>query len=421
MNHHSTATMTRKLALLFAGLSVLVGLVLYLLFREAIMLAEDNVSLRHLEANRGFAEALYLTGASGPQQVDEVTFAYNNPDHLPEFVEDEYRFAVKLQTEFSTDYGEFFFLADRYRDGNEIKPIYLLAHAEPLELTEHEGGLISLVILAITVVLLTCFGAVLVRLSARLIQPVNDLSQQLAAHQGDPERPFSVSPGAAREFVELKEQLNHYRREVNRLLKREQAFARYTSHELRTPLTIIRGAARLLDSDAQPEFRQRQQQRITTAAGRMEETVEALLSLVRYERDEESVQRPLSGDELERILEQNRSAALGKPIEFQVDVAATPIINASEAVTAMVVGNLIRNAIGATEQGTIRLEMDANSLTISDTGVGLGETSDSAEGHGLGLLIVTDLCQRYGWQFCLRNRPQGGCLAQVRFSDPVNH
>ncbi|MBY5921906.1 sensor histidine kinase [Ferrimonas balearica] len=420
MKRSSTSTMTRKLALVFAGLAVLVGLVLYLLIREAIMLAEDNVSLRHLEANRGFAEALYLTGATGPQQLDEVTFAYNDPAALPAFIPDQYRYAVREQAEIQTDYGEFFILVDRYYQGDEQKPIYLLAHAEPLELTEHEGGLISLVIIAITAILLSSLGAVLIRLSARLIKPVNDLSHQLVAHQGDPERPFTITPGAAREFQILTDELNHYRREVNRLLKREQAFARYTSHELRTPLTIIRGAARLLDSGGEPAFRQRQQQRIVSAATRMEETVEALLSLVRYERHEERLSRLLSQAELEAILEQNRPAAQGKPIEFALTVTGEPTIEASEAVVAMVVGNLVRNAIGATPEGTIQIHQDWESLTISDPGLGLDESQGSDEGHGLGLLIVTDLCHRYGWQFSLENRPEGGCQAQIRFGPPAS-
>ncbi|MBW3164989.1 sensor histidine kinase [Ferrimonas balearica] len=420
MKRSSASTLTRKLALVFTGLAVLVGLVLYLLIREAIMLAEDNVSLRHLEANRGYAEALYLTGAEGPQQLDEVTFAYNDPDSLPAFIPDQYRYAVKLQSEIQTDYGEFFILVDQYFEGRERKPIYLLAHAEPLELTEHEGGLISLVIIVITTLLLAIFGAVLIRLSARLIQPVNDLSRQLADHQGNPEHPFTINPGAAREFQELTDELNHYRREANRLLKREQAFARYTSHELRTPLTIIRGATRLLESDAQPEFRQRQQQRITSAAARMEETVEALLSLVRYERDQEGVSRTLTGAELDTILEQNRSAALGKAIEFQLEVQGEPTIEASEAVIAMVVGNLVRNAIGATSEGTIVLTLDRHTLTVADPGVGLGDAPNSGDGHGLGLLIVTDLCRRYGWTFELENRPQGGCLATIHFAPPAH-
>ncbi len=421
MTPGSTSTLTGKLALVFSALAVLVGLVLYLLIRQAIMLAEDNVSLRHLEANRGYAEALYLTGARGPQQLDEVTFAYNDPDTLPDFVPDEFRYAVQKEAEIRTDKGEFFIVVDQYYQGNERTPIYLLAHAEPLELTEHENGLISLVIIVITAILLASLGGVLIRLSARLIQPVNDLSQQLMAHQGDPERPFTIPSGAAREFQELTDELNRYRREVNRLLKREQAFARYTSHELRTPLTIIRGATRLLDDAGEPAFRQRQQQRIVSAAARMEETVEALLSLVRYERHEERCRRTLGQAELESVLEQNRPAARDKPITFSLTVSGEPEIEASEAVVAMVVGNLVRNAIGATQAGTIDLRLSDDSLTIQDSGQGLGDTPNSGDGHGLGLLIVTDLCHRYGWAFSLENRPEGGCEARIRFVAPASH
>ncbi|MBY5992734.1 ATP-binding protein [Ferrimonas balearica] len=54
------------------------------------------------------------------------------------------------------------------------------------------------------------------------------------------------------------------------------------------------------------------------------------------------------------------------------------------------------------------------SLSIEDPGAGL--SSPSSEGHGLGLLIVTELCRRYGWVFALEERPEGGCRASIDFT-----
>ena len=39
--------------------------------------------------------------------------------------------------------------------------------------------------------------------------------------------------------------------------------------------------------------------------------------------------------------------------------------------------------------------------------------TDRTDGHGLGLMIVDDLCQRYGWQFKIGTHPEGGCEAVI--------
>jgi signal transduction histidine kinase len=56
---------------------------------------------------------------------------------------------------------------------------------------------------------------------------------------------------------------------------------------------------------------------------------------------------------------------------------------------------------------------------VIDQGRGLNEsnaTKESAtEGHGLGLLIIHDLCERYQWQFELTNAANKGCIATIHF------
>jgi len=60
------------------------------------------------------------------------------------------------------------------------------------------------------------------------------------------------------------------------------------------------------------------------------------------------------------------------------------------------------------------VEVDALSFTVRDSGQGLNQTPNQ-DGHGLGLLIVEDLCRRYDWQFYIQNAPDGGCEAIIIF------
>lgn len=80
----------------------------------------------------------------------------------------------------------------------------------------------------------------------------------------------------------------------------------------------------------------------------------------------------------------------------------------------MILGNLIRNAIAASAEGEITIDLSEQQLVIIDDGPGLSETPN-ADGHGLGLLIVDDLSQRYGWSFELENHPRRGCSARILF------
>ncbi len=165
------------------------------------------------------------------------------------------------------------------------------------------------------------------------------------------------------------------------------------------------------------EFQQRQIVRINDGVLQMSTTVDALLGLVRYERSEDdAVIREVSQAEFETIIAHNSAQAKDKNIEIELIFHQEPQLKASSAVLNMVVGNLLRNAIAATEQGQVVLEVSMRALTILDSGPGLTQTTNP-DGHGLGLLIVEDLCRRYHWDFTIRNRTTVGCEAVITFQE----
>ncbi|MCV5690075.1 ATP-binding protein, partial [Escherichia coli] len=71
-----------------------------------------------------------------------------------------------------------------------------------------------------------------------------------------------------------------------------------------------------------------------------------------------------------------------------------PQTKATTAVLNITLSNLIRNGIAATPAGTIHITMTDTTLSVRDEGEGFSSVPD-AEGHGLGLMIVDDLCRRY--------------------------
>ena len=305
-----------------------------------------------------------------------------------------------------------------------MKTLILLSNIDTIELSGQEFWVVISIVVAIVTLLLVIFGIVLFRLSQTLISPINALSEQLERNTRNTEYPFVINASAAVEFQTFADHLNQYRNEINTLIKREQAFARYASHELRTPLTIVQGANKLLQRGDKTDFQQRQLQRIEDAAFQMTSMVDALLSLVRYEKNGNDTEpRTFDEQELRNIIDSNHQYTINKPITIEITVKQSVIIQATPAVMSMIVSNLIRNAMNATNQGEIKVLMTQQSLTILDNGQGLEEVdyskqalANNATGHGLGLLIVDELCRRYHWAFQLTNRASNGCQAKIDFN-----
>ena len=411
----STKTLTGRLAVFFGLMAVIVSVFTYIVFMSALYLSEDRVGERRILIDRNYAVEQFQSGEDGKIRIDGLTMAYNDISFIP----DEYRKYIEGKDSFVGEVGEEpdsrMVYVGEYSAEGETYPIILLSEVDRVELSHNELVYATTFVLTLLSVLIFSFGALLYRLSKRLIEPFNLLSEQLESNKLNLNEEFGVSDDAAVEFRQLTDQLNQHRREINSLLKREQAFARYSSHELRTPLTVARGANKLLLRSETTEFQSRQVERIDEAIVQMSEMVDALLGLVRYERNSDDAPlRLFSQQELEIIIAKNSLQADEKEVEITLQVQSEPTIQATSALMNMLVGNLLRNAIAATNSGTVTITLSQDSLVIEDQGEGLQEQYNP-NGHGLGLLIVDDLCQRFDWDFELFNRSCGGCTAKITF------
>lgn len=417
--HHflkNTQSMTGRLALFFSLVSIVIGVFCFVLITLSLLWSEDRVSERRIVIDRNEAIEHFRRGeANGRIRLDSLTVAYNDinlvPQELSRYLVNKDHFLGEVE-DFSKSRMVYM---STYTDKGIEYPIILVSLVDQIEITVKEFIVAIGLVLMVVVILIFIFGYLLSRLSKTLIEPINILKQQLDLHQKDLSLTFSVPEDSADEFQRLAEQLNLYRDEVNSMIKREQAFARYASHELRTPLTVIKGSSNLLLREAETPFFRRQLTRIQDVTLQMSTMVDALLSLVRYERSEDDAPlRKLSKEEIEGIIAQNQAQADEKKLVIDVDIKANPEIKATSAVMIILLGNLLRNAIAATSKGTICVIMDSNSLAVCDEGSGLSSTPNT-QGHGLGLLIVEEFCRRYGWQFMISDRLQGGCKAEIQF------
>ncbi|NVJ57265.1 MAG: HAMP domain-containing histidine kinase [Vibrionaceae bacterium] len=404
-------------------MSLFIGLTFYFMFVFTIDWAEDEVGAKRIALDSNVAVERYLNGEEGKLTIDFMTDAYNDFDLVPP----QYLKYTQGKRSFHGEVGEEgdssrMLYIDEYQDNGVTKPIILISKIDDIELSDSEFDFILKIVLGVFACLMTVFTILLILLSNSLISPFNSLTKQF--RQKDKNRHFSVSPHAALEFTQLTEQLNRHNQELVSLISREQAFSRYTSHELRTPLTVIKGASSLLQRQENSPFQVKQLTLINESANQMMSIVDALLSLVRYERDKEAAEfRLVTETELAKIIESNFRKTPLDEVSIELDVSGQPSINASHAVLNMVIGNLIRNAASACESGKITVKMSQDSISVMDEGIGFVD-QPFEDGHGLGLILIADLCQRFCWQFTIQSEEDVGTVATISFqsndTQPLN-
>lgn len=291
---------------------------------------------------------------------------------------------------------------------------------------------IFLLVLSAGVVLITAVSALAGSwLAGAVIAPVTGLARRVAQLRPDDPPPPLAAEFPWSEVQALAADVDHYLARLHAFIERERQFTGDISHELRTPLAIIGGATELLQADTQ--LGPRQQARVARIARAIVEMSEIAAALLALAREEGSGGSALQGCEVaavaEELVERHHRLIGDKPLALQLDVRARPTLSTDRAVLSMVLGNLVRNALSFTAEGLVLVCVEADSVTVSDTGRGLDAQTEGdvfqpyvrshdSEGAGLGLSLVQRLCARQGWNILLEERDEGGTVARLLFSDP---
>lgn len=262
------------------------------------------------------------------------------------------------------------------------------------------------------------------------LAPLSSIRMALA--ERDPtalqQLPDTQVPG---ELSPLVSTINSLLDRIQRAMERERRFTGDAAHELRTPLTAVKThiqVARLANGGSET----------ATALAHAEEgvlrlqgTIEQLLMLTRvdgaqsFDGEDEASASDIVGMAMDRIPVEQRSRIILRGL----GVIRKPAVPTVLAVTA--VRNIIDNALRYSPSGkNIILTLSESNgeiiFTVDDEGLGMSE-SDCAkalerfwrkgrgQGSGLGLSIVAAITERYGGDFALRSRPEGGLRAAIRF------
>jgi signal transduction histidine kinase len=257
---------------------------------------------------------------------------------------------------------------------------------------------------------------------ARPLRRLSTATQGLAAGHFD----VPVTGAYPGEVQELADSIETTRAEVARSQNSLRGFVAAAAHELRTPMTSIQGFSQaLLDGTADDrEQRQMAAAAIARESARLQKTLDALLTLSRYDsREFHPAPAPVAVD---RLVEEEVDAlvqaglASAERIEVAADAGAVAVTDAD--MLRQVVGNLLRNAVqyGGDDPISVRVRQDAgrsgDGVHSPDSFVYVyvvsggrpltpedrrriferfyrGKAARATEGVGLGLALCREICE----------------------------
>lgn len=265
-------------------------------------------------------------------------------------------------------------------------------------------------------------------LAGRIVSPVAELARRVGKAKPEDET-LHVSNGFADDEIgELARVFGGYLERMRAFIDRERAFTADISHELRTPLAIVQGAVELMEDDQHLDERERARMaRIGRATKGMIDLTAALLLMAREGTSYGSVEQDCDVCDVVRDAVETHRYLVNAKTSVELDCQHHPRLAAERTLLSIVVANLIRNAFTYTESGTVSISVQADRLTVIDTGPGIrGEEigkifqrhfkGSSSTGAGIGLSLVKRICDRYGWEIFIESTEGRGTTAQLIFA-----
>jgi two-component system, OmpR family, sensor kinase len=280
---------------------------------------------------------------------------------------------------------------------------------------------------AIALVLALAFAWVLAGTLARPLQRLAAAARRVEA--GDLEA--RAEPEGSAEHREVAHAFNDMTERLGQVLEAQRQFVANASHQLRTPLTGLRLRLEAASLKTGPELAA-ELDAAEREVERLARLLTALLTLAR-EGDRPAAHAQVSlGVAVEQAQERWSERAAKSGHRLVTDCRDTAVARASDEDLAIVLDNLIENALKYSPTGTVLVECGREDgevyLAVSDEGPGLepgeeqlvferfarGSGGGRSPGTGLGLALVATLARRWGGSARLTNRPEGGTRAELR-------
>ena len=195
-------------------------------------------------------------------------------------------------------------------------------------------------------------------------------------------------------------------------VENEKLFLRHASHELRTPIAILGANVELIDRLTQRTDRSDAEQaafiRQYRAIDEIQLLMETLLWINRQSGDIPKKEPLDLRAELEETIENYKHLLEGKHVSMRIE-GIDQTINQPRASVRIVLSNLVRNAFQYTTEGEVVITLEPGRISVQNLNdTDAGQNSVQAEyGFGLGLELVSLVCQKFSWDCLIAELPSG--------------
>ena len=297
---------------------------------------------------------------------------------------------------------------------------------------ENDQNFFTLLSLAWFLVSLLILGSVIFWLQTNLVHPIQHLAARL--HSIDPSKEGERCPTSykQKELLIIAQASNTHLERVEQFIKRERSLLDQASHEFRTPIAVIAGAVELLKQNALPEPSLPALGRIENAVADLSETMVALLYLAREpDRSGEAEDVTVLHKLLPRLVHDHEHLLSGKDVELRIGHVEDTYLIVPEAMLRIALSNLIRNATESTHVGLIEVSLENGVFSVIDSGTGFDpieatrrfresmRSTAPSRGQGLGLFLITRICERFDWTLAIESNSSGGTRARLDLSSSV--
>jgi two-component system, OmpR family, sensor kinase len=236
------------------------------------------------------------------------------------------------------------------------------------------------------------------------------------------------------EAKEVAVAFNDMAERIGTVLAAQREFVANASHQLRTPLTGLRLRLESAEAKADSPELERELAAAEQEVERLARLLNTLLMLAREGQTPRTGQLVSLGLAAKHAHERWEARSEQRGQQLRLTTGQDVVVQAAEEDLAIVLDNLIENALHYSPQGsTVSIEYgrDGTSafLAVLDDGPGIAPGEESAvferfnrgragksgpSGTGLGLAIVQTLAERWGGKAALSPRAEGGTRAEIR-------
>lgn len=284
-------------------------------------------------------------------------------------------------------------------------------------IVEHEDLMISVAamvaaLFGLLFLIMVWFNRVV---SRRVWQPFFIVLDKIRAFRPSSEAPFNLPESGVQEFQELNDTLQTLSQSVRQDFVAVKQFTENASHELQTPLSVIQNKVELLlQHEEMGEEALRQLNIIGQSARRMARLNESLLLLSKIENHQFAEQEAVSFKFLiERKLQWLEDFIADKALTCKLELEAQEVA-ANPFLAETLVANLITNAVKHNKPGgMLRIRLDRRYFLVENSAEKPPQSPEAlitrfargngrADGLGLGLAIVDEICQQQKWNIYVR-------------------